>query len=255
MDVRLHVLLVIHNRACEDSPPCEQLRLLPNARVVVVDNSTEPNDNGRYCAARGFGYLSMGGNLGLAKAYNHGIAWIKQNTDATHVVLFDDDTALPETFLDETAAYIAKTDNEQIFLPVVYDEKGLLSPCAIDGLRVRRLTSPYEVTPKGITGINSGMTIDLAVFDDYRYDERYFLDYIDHAFVRDMKARGYFFAVTMLELRQQFFDNARGNKQAARRRLAIFKKDFRRFCGRSLKGRLTAQAVIIKRCVKIALSS
>ncbi len=223
--------------------------------MVVVDNSTKPNDNGRYCAARGFGYLSMGGNLGLAKAYNHGIAWIKQNTDATHVMLLDDDTSLPDSFLDETAAYIAATDNVQIFLPVVYDEKGLLSPCTIDGCRVRRLSSAWDVTPKGVTGINSGMAIDLAVFDDYRYDERYFLDYIDHAFVRDIKARGCFFAVTMQELRQQFFDNARGNKQAARRRLAIFKKDFRRFCGRSLKGRLTAEAVIIKRCVKIALSS
>lgn len=254
MNVRLYALLVIHNRACEDSPSCEQLRAMPTARAVIVDNSTEPNTNYRYAANRGFGYVSMDGNKGLAKAYNRGIVWIKKHTDATHVLLLDDDTTLPDGFLERTATVVEAHPEAGIFLPKVYDEKGLLSPCAIYGWRVRRLNGIGELTAQNVTGINSGMVLDLALFDSYRYDEGYFLDYIDHAFMRDMKARGVTVDVTKEELQQRFFGNQKGNKPAAKRRLCIFKQDFRRFCGGSLKGRLTAEVTILKRRLKIALS-
>lgn len=248
-------LLVIHNRRCEDSPSCEALRAQPTARAVIVDNSTEPNDNALYCARRGFGYVTMGGNMGLAKAYNRGIRFIKSNTDATHVLLLDDDTTLPEGFLDGTAAFAAAHEAVSVLLPLVYDEKGLLSPCAIDGLLTSRVTDVHTLTRESITAINSGMTVALSVFDDYAYDEGYFLDYIDHAFCRDMKSRGVSFAITRQRLHQRFAGNARGNRRAAKRRLRIFKQDFRRFCGGSLKGRLTAWAVIMRRTVKLWLAS
>ncbi len=254
VEVRITALVVIYNRRCEDSPSCEGLRADVLARAVIVDNSTEDNDNARWCAKRGFGYVAMGGNQGLSKAYNRGIAWIKENTDATHVLLLDDDTTLPEGFLTQTAAQIKSKDRADVFCPLVQDERGLLSPCHIDGLRVTRVTDPAQLTAPTFTAINSGLAINLRVFDDYAYDEGYFLDYIDHAFFRDMKARGVHFAVTGQTLSQRFSGNERGNKRAAKRRLAIFKSDFRRFCGRSLKGRLFAQAVIIRRRVKIALS-
>ena len=255
MEVRITALVVIYNRRCEDSPSCEALRTNVKARAVIVDNSTEENDNARYCAKRGFGYMPMGGNFGLAKAYNRGITWIKKNTDATHVLLLDDDTSLPEGFLENTAQAIRKRTDRQVFYPLVYDEKGLLSPCRIQGRHVTRLREEDERIPDAaITAINSGLVIDLRVFDNYAYDEGYFLDYIDHAFFRDMKARGVLCAVTDQTLFQRFSGNERGNKQAAKRRLAVFKSDFRRFCGKSLKGRLFATAVIIRRRIKIALS-
>ncbi len=254
MDVRLCALLVIHNRACEDSPSVMQLAATPDARAVIVDNSTEENRNAAFCAARGFGYITMGGNLGLAKAYNRGIAFLKANTDATHVVLLDDDTTLPDGFWEETAAAIRRHEEHGVFLPRVYDEKGVLSPCRIDGLKVSRVEDPSVLTAETLSGINSGMAVALSVFRDYAYDERYFLDYIDHAFLRDMKARGVSFTVTRVTLRQRFAANARGARKAARIRLRIFKKDFRRFCGPTLKGRLTAEAVIMRRRIKVLLS-
>lgn len=254
MDVRLCALLVIHNRACEDSPSVMQLAATADARAVIVDNSTAPNQNAAFCAARGFGYIAMGGNLGLAKAYNRGIAFLKEHTDATHVVLLDDDTTLPDGFWEKTANAIRRHEHDTVFLPRVYDEKGLLSPCRIDGLHVSRVTDPASLTAQTLSGINSGMAIALSVFEDYAYDEGYFLDYIDHAFLRDRKARGDSFTVTRVTLRQRFAANARGQRKAAKIRLRIFKKDFRRFCGTSLKGRLTAEAVIMRRRIKVWLS-
>lgn len=254
MDVRLCALLVIHNRACEASPSVMQLHATPDARAVIVDNSTVENQNAAFCAARGFGYVAMGGNLGLAKAYNRGIRFLKDHTDATHVVLLDDDTTLPDTFWEETAQAIQRRETDTVFLPRVYDEKGLLSPCRIDGLHVSRVEDPASLTAQTLSGINSGMAIALSVFDDYAYDEGYFLDYIDHAFLRDRKACGDSFTVTRVTLRQRFAANARGQRKAAKIRLRIFKKDFRRFCGTSLKGRLTAEAVIMRRRIKVWLS-
>ncbi len=252
-DIRIYALVVIYNRACEDSPSLESLRRYQEARVVLIDNSTEENDNAKYCAKRGFGYLSLGDNRGLAVAYNRGIDWIKRHTDATHVVLLDDDTTLPDDFLSETAACIAANPQAKLFLPRVYDEVGLLSPCAINGLRVRRIADVGELNAQNVTAINSGMTIALDVFKHYRYDEMYFLDYIDHAFMRDMRAKSVPYIVTEQTLSQRFAGNERGNKAAAKRRLNIFKRDFRRFCGRSPKGRLTATAVIIRRQLKLLL--
>ncbi|MBQ3069635.1 MAG: glycosyltransferase [Clostridia bacterium] len=254
MEVRLYALLVIYNRACEDSPSVMQLAASPEARAVIVDNSTEPNRNAAFCAARGFGYISMGGNLGLVKAYNRGLAFLKAHTDATHAVLLDDDTTLPDNFREEMTAAVERHGESDVFLPRVYDEKGLLSPCRIEGLRVSRVDDPSELTRETLTGINSGMTVALSLFTDYAYDEGYFLDYIDHAFLRDMKKRDVLFTVTRLTLRQRFAANARGARKAARIRFRIFKKDFRRFCGPSFKGRLTAEAVIMRRRIRVWLS-
>lgn len=254
MDIRLYALLVIYNRRCEESPSCEALRAMPDARALVVDNSTVPNDNAAYCARRGFGYAPMGGNVGLAKAYNRGIAWIKKNTTATHVLLLDDDTDIPEGYLEDMSAAAKRHPEKGIVLPLVYDEVGLLSPCAINGFRVSRIQDPHELTPSSITAINSGMMLDLALFKEYTYDEHYFLDYIDHAFMRDMKAKGVSFVVTECVLRQRFSGNERGNKKAARKRFHIFKSDFRLFCGKSFKGRLTATATIWRRRLKLLLS-
>ena len=77
---------------------------------------------------------------------------------------------------------------------------------------------------------------------------------VDHAFLRDMRRLGVNIGVTKQRLTQRFFGNARSQRAAAKRRLAIFKKDFRRFCGKSLKGRLTAWATIVRRTCKVWLS-
>lgn len=251
MAVCLYVLLVIHNRTAASSPSCERLRTEGCTRVVVCDNSTREMGIAAYCEQAGFAYLSMGGNRGLSKAYNRGIDYLLAHTDATHVLLLDDDTTLPQGFLDNTAAAIAREPDKGIFLPRVYDEIGLLSPCAIRGLHVSRVSREAELTQADVTGINSGMAIALSLFAQYRYDEGYFLDYIDHAFLRDMKARGVQIAVTDQTLSQRFAGNDRSDKAAAKRRLALFSRDFRRFCGPSLKGRLYSLAVITRRRLRL----
>ncbi len=251
----LYVLLVIYNQNGSDSPACEVLRTREDVGVLVVDNSTLDYQNAQYCKQAGFSYLSMEGNKGLSKAYNRGIRYLKEHTDATHVILLDDDTTLGDDYFSVLLRGISEHPDTRIFLPLVQDEVGYLSPCKINGYAVSRITSTEELDRDNITGINSGMALSLSLFDTYQYDETYFLDYIDHAFLRDMKRKGEPIRVIHTMLKQRFSGNDHSNYQATLTRFALFKRDFFLFCSDSAKGRLYAYAFLAVRRIRLFLSA
>lgn len=253
--VVLAVLLVIYNQNGGDSPACEALRRRDDVKVVVADNSTADYHNAAYCEEAGFAYLPMGGNHGLSKAYNRGIRYLREHTDATHVVLLDDDTTLSDDYFTVLRQAIAQHPDTRIFLPLVRDEVGYLSPCRIQGYAVSRIRSAGELDPATITGINSGMALSLSLFERYLYDEAYFLDYIDHAFLRDMKRQGEPIEVLNTTLQQQFSGNDHSHYQATLARFSLFKRDFRRFCSDTVRGRLYAAAFLAGRRVRLFLSA
>ena len=112
----------------------------------------------------------------------------------------------------------------KIFLALVYDALGLLSPSMINGLSERRASSIAEITQINITGINSGMAIRREVFCDYRYDERYFLDYIDHAFLRDLMNRNdHISGLDVSLLHQVFFETEEADIDSVCIRFNMFK--------------------------------
>jgi GT2 family glycosyltransferase len=231
----IYALVVIYNKPCENSPVCRKLQEINNIVVVVVDNSTVQTTNAEFASQRGWIYINMGGNFGLSKAYNRGIESVKEN-DAI-ICLFDDDTQVDEEYFDLLMKKAMEEPNTKVFLPMVYDEIGLLSPSVINGLIVSRVTDASKISSENINGINSGMAIRRGVFDNYRYDETYFLDYIDHAFIRDMKRRGVSISIFDAQLKQAFFANSDADVAAVIRRFKIFKKDFKHFCEETSEGR------------------
>ncbi|HJB26139.1 MAG TPA: glycosyltransferase [Firmicutes bacterium] len=251
----LYVLLVIYNQNGSDSPACEVLRTRNDVGVLVVDNSTADYHNAEYCQQNGFAYLSMDGNKGLSKAYNRGIRYLKEHTRATHIVLLDDDTTLGDDYFSVLRQAIIENPDTRIFLPLVKDEVGYLSPCRINGYAVSRIQSPKELDRINVTGINSGMALALSIFDAYQYDETYFLDYIDHAFLRDMKRRGEPIRVIGTTLQQRFSGNDHSNYQATLTRYSLFKRDFRLFCSDTVKGKVYADAFLVIRRIRLFLSA
>lgn len=233
--VSIYALVVIYNKDCADSVTCQCLKRFDNVKVMIADNSTAVNLNGEYAKKHGWQYVSMTGNKGLSKAYNCGIDLI--NIKNSVVCLFDDDTEIGGDYFDLLLDKILKEPEAEIFLPHVYDEVGLLSPSIADGLVFKRVKSVDEISSERINGINSGMAIKTRVFESYRFDEQYFLDYIDHAFLRDMRKQGTRITIFKAQLRQNFFGNSNASLEAAIKRFRIFKKDFKRFCGNSIKGR------------------
>lgn len=230
----IYALVVIYNKECKDSVACQCLRTIENIRVIIVDNSTIQTTNAGFAQKNDWKYVSMGGNFGLAKAYNRGIELAEVQNSI--ICLFDDDTEVDKNYFEELMQKEREEPDTKLFLPLVYDEIGLLSPSVIKGLVVSRVTDISDIEAENINGINSGMAIRRDVFNDYRYDEKYFLDYIDHAFVRDMKSRGCVISIFEAKLRQAFFANSHSDIGAVIRRFKIFKKDFKRFCEISAEG-------------------
>lgn len=240
-----YALIVIYNKTINESKACQCLEYYKDINIIIVDNSTRMNNNEKTALSRGWRYFNMGGNKGLAKAYNRAIEEI--NSEDGVLCLFDDDTEINKDYFNKLEEISQQEPETDIFLPLVYDEIGLLSPSVIEGLAVKRVNDPKDISIDKINGINSGMAIRMRVFSDYRYDQKYFLDYIDHAFLRDMKKRNNRINIVETALKQNFFDNSNANENDVVRRFKIFRRDFKRFCGNSFEGRVFYLKEIIER--------
>jgi rhamnosyltransferase len=166
---------------------------------------------------------------------------------------FNRHTAVPENYFTLMEKEIEKTGAD-ILLPCVFDGNGYMSPCKISGVSVSAISSLEELNEENISGINSGMAVKTEVFKAYRYDENYFLDFIDHKFLSDMKKqKRKIAAAKSVELKQSFSANDFSDIKAARRRFAVFKKDYSLFCRQAggLKNKLIGALVIAKRFINI----
>ena len=128
----------------------------------------------------------MNGNKGLSKAYNAALNQISD--DCQFICLFDDDTNISKEYFDKSLEYM-NVEEADIFLPIVKTETKVLSPCQFKNKKVIEVRNSNEIDKKYISGINSGMIIRKTVFDDFKYNENIFLDYIDHYFMKEMVKR------------------------------------------------------------------
>ena len=232
----IYVVVVIFNKNCGDSLTCRCLRDVDGIHVVLADNSTADYGNETFCVSNGWGYMPMGGNKGLARAYNKAIAAVDDSKAL--VCLFDDDTEVGYDYFEKLTEKARQEPETMVFLPLIFGEAGLMSPNVFTGVAARRVDDVSEIPEGCITGINSGMAVRRNVFDEYRYDEKFFLDYIDHAFLRDMKQLGHKISVFDACLyHHMFFEDPEVDMDALIKRFKMFKKDFKHFCGSSLKSR------------------
>lgn len=249
--IDIYAVVVIYNAKCENSKTCNSLLSAEGVRVLVMDNSTSDFGNSEFCKEKGWEYYSMGGNMGLSKAYNRALDALEGKKGV--VVWFDDDTTISEDYFEKLKKSLEDNPDGKIFVPKIYDERGLLSPCAIDVYHVKRVSDSESFEGDGLTAINTGMACKLQVFDGYRYDEEYFLDYIDHAFLRDCRERGITVCVFDAKLKQRFSDNSHDNLEGDKARFRIFAHDFSRFCRRNLRGRVYCFFALLARSVKLSL--
>lgn len=234
--IYIYCAVVIYNKQCSESTTCESISMLSDLKVIVIDNSTQSNDNKQYCTQKGWHYIDMGGNMGLAKAYNHAAEAINHR-DAV-LCLFDDDSVVAQGYFDGLRAALEQQPDKKIMMPLIYDKAGLMSPSTSDGFAIRRADNLEDLTQENISGVNSGMAIRREVFDSYRYDEGYFLDYIDHAFLRDMRRLGNKIGYFEADFKHEaMFESGEATVESVCRRFKLFKKDFRRYCGKSFQGK------------------
>lgn len=223
-------VVVVYNMFCGDSPTCQALEKLadPNVSVLIYDNSTSDYGNREACARLGWKFLGGTGNVGLSKAYNACVAYLQEQGFDGFVCLFDDDTAVTPAYFT-TLEQAVKTGG-QIFVPLIYADGRLLSPCKLTASYKTVLFENEEAalsyTGSDMTAINSAMAMDIALFRDYRYDENIFLDGIDHTHVQRMGERGIQIHPMAVRFDHQFSGDERPSRQAAATRFRIFAKDY-----------------------------
>ena len=210
----IFALVVVYNKTCGDSEACRMLlRADPPVRAVVFDNSERDFGNREWCDTRGWAYLGGGGNVGLPKAYN---------TAVSHCLGIDPEGVL--CVFDEHA---------DILIPILRNDGRILSPCLLrkDGSsgRFRSEEKLRAYRGKHLTAVNNALAVRLRVFRDFRYDERLFLDMVDHSFFREMNRRGRSYIILEGTEGHSISSHEHPSREAAVRRFEIFLRDVRVF--------------------------
>ena len=250
----INALVVVYNKSMTESAAAASLQT-PGVRVFIADNSTEDFGNRTFAQRRGYTYVDMGGNMGLSKAYNRVISLLDKNEDL--ICLFDDDTTVDSRYFEALAAAAAAHPEIDLFAPVVRDRQGMLSPCVISGAICRRVKDTEDLPEQGVSVVNSGLAIRLKVFRDYRYDEGQFLDYIDHAFIRDIAGyeRKRILIMEDVTLKQRFSGTREAEPRGVDGRATAYsKRDVGYFCRKYRISGLNRLALLAKRRIRLILS-
>ena len=248
-------IIVIYNKNVNDSVTYECLKKQENLRIIVCDNSTTDYDNEKIVEGDGGHYINMNGNAGLSKAYYKALDYIQYKNPHMQgfIMLFDDDTFIPDDYFYKMFRVI-KTGKADIYLPIVKDEIGIMSPSMMKKHYCHRAfgENVWKIKKSEICGINSGMAISLDIFKQYRYNEELFLDYVDHNFIRDMRKYHREIAIVKTYIQQTFSSNIY-DKEKELARLNIFKKDINVFYKKGIGNRIFFHYTMLKRRIKLVI--
>lgn len=253
----LYILIVIYNKLLLQSDSflglCRQ-NLDESSVFVILDNSTDDAvlmENKTLSNQREFIYIPMGGNKGLSNAYNRALRHI-QIDGKNWVLIFDQDTNVPSKYIDILRTNIANTSAD-ILVPIVYDSVGIMSPSKKRGLS---FTHSKKITGStdSCSFINTGMCIKSTVFNFIHYDERLFLDFVDHDFIMQAKKNKLKINIVHeLSLHQNFSGVERQSKEQDLARFKIFIKDAVCYYDKYHKGHPLRHLPLLKRCIKLTI--
>lgn len=248
----IKVLVVLYNKHIAESITLTSLKAINDIDVYIADNSTIDYGNSKYVYNSNYHYINMQGNKGLSKAYNHVISKFAVTDDI--FCLFDDDTEVTSDYFDTLNEYSKQYKDINLFAPIVRDDNGILSPCILKNLKGKRIKKLDEIPENQISVINSGLAIRLKIFDHYKYDEQLFLDYVDHAFIKDIihndKSK---ICILNTIIKQSFSNSQKPNKEIDLKRFDIFKKDITYFCKKYNISSLYREYFLIKRKLTLFL--
>ncbi|MBV4438481.1 glycosyltransferase [Clostridium tyrobutyricum] len=236
MDNVFYAVVVLYNQMINDSLTCNNLKKIinHNIKVIIADNSIIPTDNNKRCFDNGWIYVSMGGNVGLSKAYNRVLDIIEDNSGI--VIWFDDDTNITQEYFDELEKKVLLNKNVDIFAPVIYGQDGkIYSPNEARFFKNKQLKRAKDaLNMKKFNAINSCTAVRLKVYKNYRYNERIFLDQVDHNFFEDQRSYGRTFLKLKVVIHHNFsLKSKQKSSQQCWNRYKIMIPDFLIFCSKS----------------------
>ena len=131
-------------------------------------------------------------------------------------------------------------------MPMVKSGNYFLSPAIFREEKVFPIASLRDLEGEAITAINSGMAVRTSLYGHYRYDERIFLDFVDHDFMRWCRSQGVQFCLMEgILIQQSFFGDSLPSARSRRIRARIYSKDYRVFYSKSGRGSLRISLEIL----------
>lgn len=220
--VNVDIVVVIYNKEINAVPVIQLYANRDDVRYCVCDNST--NENVKHANAQdsksysNLTYIDMMGNKGLSRAYNSALNYCTGDI----ICVFDDDTTAELTYASQVKA---QYEGEGVYLPLVKSGGRLLSPLKKLGPVISKCRNVGKLNLKTCSAFNSGMAISSRTAKAIAYDERIFLDFVDHAFCREAHKRGVpFYLLHDVEV-QQNYSKETNDLQAALKRSAISSRD------------------------------
>lgn len=217
---------------------------------MVYDNSTHDFGNRAFCEAHNVVYLGGNGNQGLSKAYNAAVDACLARDNRGFFCIFDDDTNVSGDYLD-ALAQATSGGEEAVFVPLLRAEDKIISPAILkSNFHCRFFVGREEAESyhgDHLTALNSGMAVPLSIFQHYRYDERLFLDGIDHTFMKEMRIRQIPIRILDFKLEHHISSFEKPSIDSAIHRFRIFKNDVKVFAGSRYR------SILWRRMLKLTL--
>lgn len=182
--------------------------------VVIIDNATANLCTEDFQFSHSVEWLLNRSNLGVAEAYNQGIA-IAQRNEASHIVLFDQDS-YPAANMIEVLFHTWRQANDAglkvaALGPNYRDTKGMYqSPFVkMKGLGLARVECNAGESVEVDHLISSGCLIDLETLRDIGpFEEQLFIDYVDTEWCLRARKKGYLlFGVGDANMQHSLGDN------------------------------------------------
>ena len=259
MDKNFCVVVVCYNHLIKDTEVIKTcLRKLGTIEVLVYDNSTLENiilENQDFCKEQGLCYLGEKRNLGLSRAYNSAITFIKENLKANWITIFDQDTKVLEEYFDALEESINKDPKYLIHAPIVASKNGIMSPLKF----TKNSQESFDIKEESysnIACINSGITVNKTVYEDAGlYDEKLFLDLVDYDFFRKFhnKFPKEKIKIFKYKIEQEFSGDGYSSFEADYNRFKIYASDFSTYCDKWQTTPFYKSYILMKRALKLSL--
>lgn len=78
-----------------------------------------------------------------------------------------------------------------------------------------------------VTAINSGMAVRYRVFQQIRYDEKLFLDCVDHDFMNSIRSKNMNIMILNCTIKQHYSRNEKKTIEQYISRFKLYKRDFK----------------------------
>lgn len=245
-------VIVLYHCSLKDSKTFLTLKPSIN-NVIIFDNSEQAQNINEY--VDGAVYIHNKENLGLSKCYNKAALYAKEN-GYTWILLLDQDTDFSKINISD---YIEAIQNSgcQLVAPLVKFGSYTMSPMDFKHHYARLSKKHYAgVYPlKDISIINSGMCINVDAFIKCGgYNEKVFLDYSDHEFIRRFKQQYYEVFIIPKQIFQDF-SVKNDNIGTAIKRFTLFCKSIRGCERKNWSDNFWLMFVIVKRACSLTLST